>query len=198
MLHGDILLMIDSWLPLSHMLVYKILNQHPSASSDKCTLYNDRNLINRRNVVTDVSKNVSACKKFFLLEVKARVVAAAMNELGIEDIDSSPDSESFNINENDSREKKINLIHSLATTVVNTYILKEARVQGILDKIHNATGDENCNMKGERYLCRFPGCTKSFRHDGKRRQDHEKSHTGMALNKSPVGMSAKEKDDMFN
>ena len=28
MLHGDILLMIDSWLPLSHMLVYKILNQH--------------------------------------------------------------------------------------------------------------------------------------------------------------------------
>ena len=73
---------------------------HPTASHDKCTLYSDQNLINRRNVTKDVSKNVSACKKFFILTLEARVVAAAMSELGIIDIDEipSPDTLPENIN----------------------------------------------------------------------------------------------------
>ncbi len=46
-----------------------------ASASDKCTLYSDRNLINRRNVKSDVSSAVNACCAFFQLEVEARVVA---------------------------------------------------------------------------------------------------------------------------
>ena len=54
---------------------------NPSAISDQCTLYADRNLINRRNVVEEVKKNFDACKQFFNLEIEARVVAAALKIL---------------------------------------------------------------------------------------------------------------------
>ena len=52
-------------------------------SSDKCTMFADRALINRRNVSTDVRKKYNACKQFFLLEVEARILAAAMQVLKI-------------------------------------------------------------------------------------------------------------------
>ena len=155
------------------------------------------NLINRRNVVNDVSKKVSACKKFFMLEVKAQVVAAAINELGMEDIDSSPSEEKFDVNDNDSKEKKIDCIHSLATTVVNKYVLKEACVQSILDNLCHETEDAKCNMEGGRYLCRFPGCTNLFGMVA-RGDRTMRSHARLVLNKSQVSVPTKEKDDMFN
>ena len=37
-----------------------------SSSRDLVTLYQMRNLINRRNVVNDPTKNVAACEEFFL------------------------------------------------------------------------------------------------------------------------------------
>ena len=49
-----------------------------NAPGDKCTLHSDRVLINRRNVRTDVSKKVDACKQFFELEVKSRIIAATL------------------------------------------------------------------------------------------------------------------------
>ena len=57
---------------------------------DKCTLHSDRILINRPNVATEVTKRYDACKKFFLLEVEARVVAATLTTLGLDSIDQSP------------------------------------------------------------------------------------------------------------
>jgi hypothetical protein len=61
-------------------------------------LYSDRNLINRRTVRADVSKDVSACKKFFLLELEARIVAATMVLLEMEDIDDTPSLSKLNVN----------------------------------------------------------------------------------------------------
>ena len=36
------------------------------SSMDHCTLYQLRDLINRRNVVTEVKKDVNACEDFFV------------------------------------------------------------------------------------------------------------------------------------
>ncbi|CAB4036276.1 Hypothetical predicted protein [Paramuricea clavata] len=47
---------------------------HPGATSDQCTLFSDRNLINR-NVVEEVKNKFSACKQFFNVEIEARIVA---------------------------------------------------------------------------------------------------------------------------
>ncbi len=51
---------------------------NPSSAGDKCTLYSDRNLVNRRNVKSDVSAAANPCRRFFQMEVEARITAAAV------------------------------------------------------------------------------------------------------------------------
>ena len=45
---------------------------------------------NRRDVVKDPSDNVTACEEFFILRVKAHIVAAAMTVFGMTSIDEKP------------------------------------------------------------------------------------------------------------
>ena len=63
-----------------------------SSPGDKCTLHSDCILINRRNVRTDVSKKVDACKQFFELEVKSRVIAVTLTALGMKSLTDVPSS----------------------------------------------------------------------------------------------------------
>lgn len=60
---------------------------------DYGTLYQLRNLVNRRNVVRDPKKNFNACNDFFCLVVTCHVIAAGMKVLGMEMLDSSPTEE---------------------------------------------------------------------------------------------------------
>lgn len=52
------------------------------SEADRCTLYSDRTLINRRNVKANPKEAYRADWDFFLLVVKSRVVVAAMKILG--------------------------------------------------------------------------------------------------------------------
>lgn len=54
-----------------------------ASAADKCPLYSDRNLVNRRNVKEGVTAAANACRRFFQLEVEARVIAAAIELLGM-------------------------------------------------------------------------------------------------------------------
>ena len=47
------------------------------SSMDGGTMYKLRNLINRRNVVTDPKKDLNACEDFFELITKAHIILAA-------------------------------------------------------------------------------------------------------------------------
>ena len=67
-----------NFLQLIHEAFY-----HQQSASDKCILYCERNLIDRRNVSTDVKNRVNQSKKFFNLAVKARVIAGELNLLMI-------------------------------------------------------------------------------------------------------------------
>ena len=145
-----------------------------ASTGNKCTLYSDRNLINRRNVKGDVDSAVNAAQRFFLTEVEARIVAAAMIELGMDEFDSTP--------ENDptakmwSRKEQKEYLDRLSSNSVDKYIvgnekqitaaveqLKERQLQRLKDKTANG-----------RY--RFPGCKKTFSNDGKWRMMHERAH----------------------
>ena len=53
-------------------------------------MYADKVLINRRNINTDVSRKVDGCKKFFVLEVDARITAAFCKVLDIKNTDDEP------------------------------------------------------------------------------------------------------------
>ena len=77
-----------------------IFKRHYSTSSDADvgTLYADRNLINRRNVTADVHSNWANNKAFALLEIKARIIAAAMEVLGMGTMDDVKCDDAFNYN----------------------------------------------------------------------------------------------------
>lgn len=77
------------------------------------TLYQLRNLINRRNVVKDPSKDFKACEDFFLLAVKAHILCAAMQEFGMEELDSS-------IPDTLCKDKKTS-IEAVATKIVDKF-----------------------------------------------------------------------------
>ena len=177
---------------------------HPNAPNDQCTLFCDRNLINQRNIAVDVSKNVNATKSFVLLETDVRIVAAGMNELGIEDISQEPSSDIIPPNlKAASKDDKRQFLKSLAGKVVNKYILSSEKITLLLDKVYAAESEEIKKKKSDcstRFKCRFPGCGKTYRHDGKRKSDHEASH---GLPPVPVSHYANnhkrimKRDDMF-
>ena len=61
-----------------------------SSAYDFGTLYQIKNLVNRRNVKADPSKNVNASEDFFLMVVHTHIIAAAMHELSTDSVDENP------------------------------------------------------------------------------------------------------------
>ena len=57
---------------------------------DGSTMYQLRNLINRRNVVSSPHDGVSACEDFFITVIESHIIAAALNVFGMENVDSVP------------------------------------------------------------------------------------------------------------
>lgn len=178
---------------------------HTTAPNDQCTMYCDRNLINRRNVSVDVSKNVNATKQFVMLEINARIVAACMTELNIDEVDGKPSTSALPLHlTKSSKGEKRHFLKLLASRVVDKYILGEEKVTAILDKVHMAEKEEREKLKtkeGARFKCRFPGCDKTYRFDGKRKREHEASH-GLSGVTEPITQYTDKlklkRDDMFN
>jgi hypothetical protein len=141
-----------------------------------------------------------------MLELEARIIAATMIELGIGEMCQSPSTGTYEDLGSMSKQAKVDCLNSLACKVVDTYILRKDKVETILEKTREAQDAEKSeNVKeGERFPCRFPGCQKSFKHDGKRRRDHEKTHGSFVAEQhsKPSANSsqnvAKSSDDMFN
>lgn len=61
-----------------------------SSRMDGGTLYQLRNLINRRNVVQDPTSNVTACEDFFFLVVEAHILCATMTYFEMASVEDMP------------------------------------------------------------------------------------------------------------
>ncbi len=158
---------------------------HTQSTADKCTLYSDRNLINRRNVVTDVKTRVSACKQFFNLSLDARVTAAALEELGMADIDELPSEDRFPYqymvsSQSDEERKKI--FYAFTQSVLKKFIICNEGMEDILTSV-----PEEHKAQAKKFKCSFPGCPKTFVHDGKLKKQHKATHQDQTT-----------KDDMFD
>ena len=151
------------------------------SAGDKCTLYSDRNLINRRNVRENVDAAVNPCRKFFELEIKARLIASAVHELGMNNLSDSPTGEFCqpNLPEASDIEKK-EYLHKVASRVVDSYVIRRENVESIFNSLLAAEEDEASNRRNQtddgRFICNFPGCGKTFKVNGKRLRDHESTH----------------------
>lgn len=169
-------------------------------------MYNDRNLIDRRNVSADVSHRVNPCKRFFALTIRARVVAATMKILGMEEIDGMPENYELSVNANSDKRVKRKFIQSLAARVVDEFILRSSKVEDLLKKKEREEENqkEASQCANDRFQCHFPGCKKTYKHNGKARRDHEATH-GLPVNtissSSSVNTTHQAKmtnDDMLN
>ena len=75
-------------------VIWKRLYKTTSAS-DSGTIFQLRNIINRKNISKKPKKDVNSHEDFFHLVVDAHVLAAAMEFLGMEDLDEEPNAEVF-------------------------------------------------------------------------------------------------------
>eukprot|EP00794_Sanderia_malayensis_P002297 gene2297-2644_t len=168
------------------------------SAADKCTLYNDRLCINRRNVTTDVSRKFEACKRFFLLEIEARVVAAVLQLLEIGSITDEPSNERLPLELLEaSSSEKATFLHNLTSKVVDMVVQKSNHAEMMLKKIEyeNWLQQNNKMTDDGKYKCRHPSCNKVFQYDGTRRVNHEKMH---GLHKSVIIEETPKRDDMFS
>lgn len=159
-----------------------------ASAADKCTMYSDRNLVNRRNVKGDVSKAANASRRFFQLEVEARVVAAAMKVLGMMSLDASPSTNVFPFEDNATDSNKKSYLNKIASLVVDTFVVDKERNRSMEEAVTTAQQQQEKPNANGRFPCRFAGCPKTFAHAGKLRRDHEAQHS------PPVDVGGKSTD----
>ena len=110
------------------------------SSGDKCTLFSDKNLINRRNVGSDVSHRYEACKKFLDMEVDARIVAAACNLLGLTSVDDDASTDVLqhltNIKNLEKALQK-DYIMDLSAKIVDNLVMKKEKMKSWIDAVRN-------------------------------------------------------------
>lgn len=102
------------------------------SSRERGTLYQLRNIINRRNVVSDVSKGYHATAAFIDLVTECHIITAALEHLNMESPSSECKSLPQNISDLDSESKKA-FILQICTAIVDKYFLND--VSQSLNKI---------------------------------------------------------------
>ena len=145
-------------------------------------MYSDRNVINRRNVREDPHTAYRPDRDFLALEVTARVIAAAFEVLGIARKNEKPNN--LPLPENLatlSRLKKLQFLHKAAGMIVDKLVVNKDMMDNTIQTMLSAQEKQELINQTElnpegRFPSRFPGCSKSFKYNGRSRKNHELSH----------------------
>ena len=139
-------------------------------------MYSDKNLVNRRNLKKDVTTAANACRRFFILEVEARIVAATLHVLGMKKIDDlEPTTSTCKLSSNATVEDKKIYLNKVSALVVDQFVVDQKRNLDVEKSVKKMQSDLQTDVYG-RYPCRYPGCSKTFANPGKLRKDHEEKH----------------------
>ena len=91
-------------------------------------MYGDKNLVNRRNLKKDVTTAANACRRFFILEVEARIVAATLHVLGMKKIDHlEPTTSTCKLSSNATVEDKKIYLNKVSALVVDKFVVDQKR-----------------------------------------------------------------------
>lgn len=142
-------------------------------------MFSDRNLINRGDVAGDVTSSDRPDRDFLQIVFQSRVIAAAKKVLGFEN--KTGKSKMFNLPSRIDllkKSEKRNRLHELAGKVVDEFVFDQSfSVDAIVNVV--VTERETENLLGQQNLTpdgRFPGCSSTFKYDGKSRRNHELKH----------------------
>lgn len=158
-----VILFYDFYLQLIYQRFYSTVS-----ATDKCSLFADRNYINRRNVKADAHHAYAPNKQMFLLAVRSRIVASAMKILGMKKLEDSPTANHYPKDESraDKTMKRLYL-RKLASQIVDKFIVDEKSYNDIVDRVledHDNQQERQAQMTPDgRFPCRQSGCNKTFR-----------------------------------
>lgn len=178
-------------------------------------MFADRTLIDRKNVTGDTHSSYRANRDFLYIVFQSRVITAAMKALGFEDQSGMPTKHQLPNFKLLKKSEKLECMHELATKVVDEFVFQNSSVvNAIVDGVLTQQEKDDLLQQQElipegRFPCRFPGCNKSFKYDGKSRRSHELSHeppvqleeehpTLTPLRPVSLPKETKEGDDVFN
>ena len=106
-----------------------------NSSDDHCTLFADRNLIDRRNVREDPHYAYRPDRDFMILEMKARILAAVFHVLGLKGKEEKPLHYPFPEDiPNWNKLKRLQFLHKAAGMVVDEIVIDEAMMNGSLQE----------------------------------------------------------------
>lgn len=186
------------------------------SDNDLCTMVSDRNLVNRRNVKSDVHKAYRPNRDFLLIEVKSRIIAAAKKVFGLKSSSDCPPNLIPSAVKDQDKLQKLSFLNKMAAQVVDELVLQKNSIHRFGDSINEEHErqlkvDEQAITPEGRFPCRYEGCPKSFKFDGKSRRTHEATHNIVfdetrndLLNTMPEQSLSEEvkksesDDDMFN
>eukprot|EP00794_Sanderia_malayensis_P012397 gene12397-13677_t len=137
-------------------------------SNDKCTMLSDKVLINRRNLSTDVGKKYSSCKKFFFLEVKARILAAALKMLNLKSFsDRAEDTILPPDLKNESFSTRKSFLENMSYKIVDEFVINEASKADFAKQQRYNDWLQTCNPRTEdgKFKCCLQSCGGTFKHD---------------------------------
>ena len=141
-------------------VLFQILYKESSVN-DKGTLYQLQKLINRTYVSRKVSKHVSSVEEFVSIVCDAYVTSAAMNHLKLSSV-----TDSYQLGSNPKDH-----INSIATVIVDKYVLSEEMDQRRFDEFKDNTGEV-----GKKFQCRIMSCQRKFSHPSLRNRHELKEH----------------------
>ena len=179
-------------------------------------MFADRTLINRRNVTSDTHSSYRANQDFFSVVFTSRVIVAAMKVLGFENKAGAPSNHSLPTNLNSMKKaEKLDCLLEMSAKVVDEFVFQHAsNVNDLVNRVvTQQERDEVLNHQqltpDGRFPCRFPGCERSFKYNGKSRRAHELAHDPpvqvedevndfTSSTPNPPQGESKPEDDVFN
>ena len=85
----------------------------------------------------------------------------------------------------ESKAKQKLYLRKIASMVVDKYVIQNEQMENFLAKVLSIEGYQaeiaREQREDGRFVCRFPGCDKSFTFNGKRMRDHEAQHDSQVL-----------------
>ena len=133
-------------------------------------------------MTSDPSKAYRADRDFFLVVIQSRVLAAAMEILGIQSKSSPPTKCPMPQGlGNMTNLSKLRYLHQVAGMIVDALVFDQSSTNHLVNKILTAQEKEDAINSQQltedgRFPCRFPGCSYSFQYDGRSRRKHELTH----------------------
>ena len=123
-----------------------------------------------------------ANRDFLILILQSRIITGAMKVLGFDSKEIQPSL--FNIPANVASKTNIDklaILHEAAGLVIDKFVFVENSIDKHISKViteqerQDILDSQQLTSDG-RFPCRFQGCKRSFKYDGKSRKKHEMSH----------------------